>query len=96
MTFDEWAELMSEPPGGHNHGRKRGAEGGWVPLDEDLAQAYEAHLTVEPEPQAYHRPSKPFDTIRHGTRAGYTNDGCRCEECRAAEREYRRTYRTRE
>ncbi|MFG3579224.1 hypothetical protein [Micromonospora chersina] len=34
--------------------------------------------------------SKP---IRHGTMTGYTTDLCRCEECRAAIREYQRKRR---
>lgn len=31
----------------------------------------------------------------HGTTAGYTNHKCRCEACRAAWRNYRRSYRAR-
>jgi hypothetical protein len=85
---DEFRELMEEPPGGHNHGRKRGADGGWLPLSEDLQQAYAEDLTLEPEPQAYHRPVKPADTIRHGTYSAYKNDRCRCDDCRRANREY--------
>lgn len=30
---------------------------------------------------------------RHGTRAGYNHDGCRCDACRAAGAEYMREYR---
>ena len=28
--------------------------------------------------------------IKHGTRHAYQNRGCRCEDCRAANRDYRR------
>lgn len=84
---------MSEPPGGENHGRKRTAEGGWMRLDEDTAQAYDAHLTVDPEPQVYHRPNPPEDTLVHGRVSTYTNHGCRCERCREAQREYVASYR---
>ena len=34
--------------------------------------------------------------IRHGTPTGYTHGGCRCEECRSAMRDLRRTYRKRD
>lgn len=33
--------------------------------------------------------------IKHGTYGGYTNGGCRCEECRRALREYKRDYNAR-
>ena len=93
MTFDELAELMGEPPGGHNHGRKRGPGGGWISLEEDLAAAYEEHLTIDPEQQPYHRPVKPAETIRHGALSAYKNDRCRCDLCRAANAEYVRRRR---
>jgi hypothetical protein len=90
---DEFRELMEEPPGGHNHGRKRGADGGWLPLSEDLQQAYAEDLTLEPEPQAYHRPEKPEDTIPHGTATAYRHSRCRCDLCRAYKRESMRRWR---
>ena len=34
----------------------------------------------------------PEKTYPHGTRASYTNNGCRCEACTAANREYARAY----
>lgn len=37
-----------------------------------------------------HRPNTP---IPHGTLGGYTNHGCRCDDCRRANRENQRTYR---
>lgn len=30
--------------------------------------------------------------IKHGTRSGYSNYGCKCDPCREAERDYRRSY----
>ena len=89
----ELEKLMQEPPGGINYGRKRTQDGGWVRLEEDLARAYEAQLTVDPEEPAYHRSVKPADTIRHGTLSAYNNDRCRCELCRAAMRDYGRKRR---
>lgn len=104
MTCDwdvDLEELMAEPPGGHNHGRKRGGgvgrsplgSTGWGSLETQAHQVWEEYLTVDPDPPVYHRPEKPEDTIRHGTRSAYVNDRCRCDECRAAEREYKRSRR---
>jgi hypothetical protein len=90
---EELLDLISEPPGGHQYGRKRGLGGGWIPLNEDLAAAYEEDLTVESAPQAYHRPTKPEDTIVHGTLSAYTNDRCRCDVCRKAMRDWKRSRR---
>lgn len=84
---------MQEPPGGANHGRKRGGEGGWISLSEDIAQAYEEHLTVDPEDPTYHRPVKPEDTIPHGTATAYRNGKCRCDLCRAYKRDSMRRWR---
>jgi hypothetical protein len=61
--LDEFRELMEEPPGGHNHGRKRGADGGWLPLSEDLQQAYAEDLTLEPETPSATAPTRPTRTI---------------------------------
>jgi len=38
---------------------------------------------------AVHGPRAP----RHGTRTEYVKHRCRCDECRAAEADYRRRYR---
>jgi hypothetical protein len=96
VSLDDLADLMAEPPGGHQHGRKRGVDGGWVELDEVVAAAYEEHMTLDPQSHPYHRPVKPEDTIVHGTRSAYVNDRCRCDDCREANREYIRTRRYRE
>jgi hypothetical protein len=93
MSCGFYEDLMSEPPGGHQHGRKRGGDGGWIELEENLAGAYEEDLTIEPAQQAYHRPVKPEDTIAHGTFGSYNQDGCRCEVCRTFMRDYRRQHR---
>jgi hypothetical protein len=95
MTLDDLADLMAEPPGGHQYGRKRGTDGGWVDLDEVVASAYEEHLTLDPSEHPYHRPVKPGDTIIHGSRSAYVNDRCRCDECRTANRAYIRARRDR-
>ena len=40
--------------------------------------------------------ASPFPLqIPHGTYGGYTNHECRCAECKAANAEYRREYRSR-
>lgn len=33
--------------------------------------------------------------VRHGTPGAYTNHGCRCEKCKAANAEAQRSYRAR-
>lgn len=81
LDFDDWEELMAEPPHGHNHGRKRGDDGGWIPLEtpgEDL-----------PSVKTY------VDSPRkHGTEYVYRWIGCRCEKCRAWNAERSRLRRT--
>ena len=90
---DMLLELMSEPPGGHNHGRKRSAYG-FVDLDSNVFRAIEGGLSLdEGDEQARKRAEKPKDTIRHGTLAAYTNDRCRCEKCRASMAEWKRRRR---
>lgn len=37
-------------------------------------------------------PFAPGKTYPHGTRSSYTNNGCRCPDCRKAAREYARAY----
>lgn len=92
MTHDELAELMSEPPGGHNHGRKRGAEGGWRSLEEHFETAL-PYIVDDPEWGKGRRRKKNPLEIRHGTRHAYTVDRCRCEICRKANAEYIAAYR---
>ena len=36
---------------------------------------------------------RPYSTPTHGTHAEYAKHGCRCDLCRIAERDYRRSYR---
>ena len=92
---DFWRELMEEIPHGPNHGRQRSHEGGWIPLDLEEQQPYEEDLyfQIVERQSPYRRAPKPEDTIRHGTRSGYTTDGCRCRRCRAANAQYFRGRR---
>lgn len=92
MTDDELAELMQEAPGGLNHGRKRTA-GGWWSLEEDFSRSFQGGLTIEEFEPPKRRSTKPEDTIRHGTLSAYQNDGCRCDLCRKAQRDYMREWR---
>lgn len=79
MTPDDWNEILSEAPGGDNHGRKR-TGGSWLRLD-NAAHEYQ-DLKFE----------YLIDVESHGTRATY-QAGCRCEPCRRANREYVRQRR---
>lgn len=91
MTFDDLEELMQEAPGGENHGRVR-TGGGW----RSLSETYEADLpyvVVDPEYGQGRRLRRSSEGIRHGTTGGYRNHGCRCDLCRAAQRESLRRYR---
>lgn len=98
---DELEELMQEPPGGHNHGRK--CEGGrWHSLnavEAGIALDEEVFVIEEPRSQTRRKPpNKPWDTIRHGTASAYQND-CRhhpsgpCDACREAWAGYVRSRR---
>ena len=80
LTPEDWEELL-EQPGGENHGRSRGEEGGWHSLDNSAAQSLEEKFTY-----------MVYVPI-HGTRSSY-NDGCRCKSCKRAERDYRRKLRS--
>ncbi len=94
MNEDELRELMEEPAGGHNHGWKRDGRGGWISnstVDWQTGMEY-AHRPPTPITP---RSPKSADEIKHGTRGAYQNDGCRCDECRKAEAEYRARYRRR-
>lgn len=90
MTHDELAELMSEPPGGHNHGRKRG-EGGWVSLE--TFGFDEGDLEYVVNDPLFRRRTRYDSHAPHGTRSRYVNGRCRCEDCRRANREYIRQLR---
>jgi hypothetical protein len=82
-------DLMAEPPGGFNHGRKRGSSGSWAPLE---ALDWETDLVEAHSGSAVPVPSIPGDgasTKRyverprdHGTRYTYKRLGCRCVKCR--------------
>lgn len=79
MSLDELAELMAEPPGGHNHGRVRTA-GGWRSLEPDYSQEL-PYIVHDPEYRA-------IEKYRHGTRSRYVHGQCRCDKCRKANRDY--------
>ena len=81
MEFEDWEDLMSEPPGGENHGRRRGA-GDWLRLDRA------AHEFAEYGFEYF------VDLEIHGTAASY-RAGCRCDSCRRAKRDEMRAYRAR-
>lgn len=79
VTPEDWAELME---GEENFGRTRGGEGGWHSLDYGTMASLEEHYEY-----IVHVPI-------HGTRSAYA-EGCKCDACRRAEREYRREYNAR-
>lgn len=93
MTHDDLAELMTEPPGGHNHGRRRG-EGGWVSLETNGYDHGDLDEVI-PDPLfgQGRRLRRSSEGIPHGTFGGYTNHRCRCDLCRAANREHQRRRR---
>lgn len=100
MNFDELSELMAEPPGGDNHGRKRRG-GGWHTLESTEASVFlggDLYVIENPEDRRRTRPNKTWDTIVHGTASAYQND-CRhhpdgpCDACRAAWAAYKRKRR---
>jgi hypothetical protein len=33
MNENDWKELIEDYPGSDNHGRRRGQDGGWIPLE---------------------------------------------------------------
>jgi hypothetical protein len=79
VTPEDWAELME---GEENFGRTRGTGGQWHQLDYGTMASLEEHYEY-----IVHVPI-------HGTRSSYV-EGCRCQACTRAEREYRRGYRDR-
>lgn len=82
MDFDEWAELASEAPGGENHGRRKGGDGGWQRMDRAAQEFIDLGLEYV------------FDVEVHGTRSTY-QAGCHCHACRRANRDYVRARRLR-
>lgn len=68
---------MSEPPHGHNYGRKRSMEGTWVSLETDDVQ----------------REGGLVEVRKHGTRYTAQKIGCACELCREWKREHSRKAR---
>ena len=82
-AFDDIAELMAEPPGGHLNYAEPVADGAGEPIHWEGTQPRRIYL----------RPEKPVDTVRHGTAAAYQNDECRCVECRAGWAAYKRERR---
>lgn len=54
----------------------------------DILDALGLRPQAGPPPK---RPRAPVGQFRHGTVHGYNKAGCRCDKCRAAEREYRRS-----
>lgn len=70
LEFDFVEELMEEPPHGHNHGRKRGPEGAWIPLETDHRDSPSYKRNVDPR--------------KHGTIYTYVKHKCRCTRCREA------------
>ena len=81
--FDDIADLMSEPPGGHVNYAEPVANGAGEPIHWEGTQPRRVYL----------RPEKPSDTVRHGTAGAYQNDGCRCVKCRAGWAAYKRARR---
>jgi hypothetical protein len=67
-----------------------------------MAEVYSGRLVIQdgyiPESRQYRynrSTSRPQDTFVHGRRSTYTNQGCRCDDCRRANREAIREYRQR-
>lgn len=94
MSWQDLVDLMEEPPGGHNHGRRRGPEGGWASLDDREQAARVDDFWIEVDPPKYVRSTnRAFETIRHGTISAYNNQRCRCDLCRLSMAQYRRARR---
>lgn len=69
MIEEDLAELMSEPPGGENHGFVRTPFGSWSSL---------ASIEDDVRRQVFTQSTHP-----HGSAYGYRHLKCRCVECRA-------------
>ena len=81
IEFDFFEELMQEPSHGHNHGRKKGLHGGWIPLETDTRDIPSYKRAVEPR--------------KHGTAYLYVKLRCRCPKCRAWKSAYDKARRMR-
>lgn len=91
--LEELAELMAEPPGGFNHGRRNGdpldgvydeGQEDWVPLlVEDRGLVSTKRYPVDSQ----------STTDRHGTLYAYVKLRCRCGRCRLAMAEWKRNRR---
>ena len=72
LELEYLEELMSEPAGGHNHGRHRTDVGTWAPLEtRDPAIDRPSYKRVVEKPR------------KHGTAYTYRKIKCRCDVCRA-------------
>ena len=69
LEVEALEDLMAEPTGGHNHGRKKSPEGGWQAMETDPRDT----------------PSRKRESVLtpHGTDYAYRKLKCRCPECRA-------------
>ena len=83
--LDDLARLMAEPPGGHLNYSEDAADGLGRPIE---SSSWRKRTN-------YVRPTKPTDTIRHGTASAYTTDKCRCKLCRAGWAAYVKARRNR-
>ena len=94
MELDELADLMAEPPGGHNGGRRRTYEGGDGIKGFDGWQPLETGRFDIPSFKRYHEPRIEDKVPRqHGTRYTYQKVRCRCAVCRAWNTATRRAQR---
>lgn len=80
MEDEDLAEIMAEPPAGHNHGWTRNQHGGWSGLETGESLSRE-------------RPFVARDY--HGRAYGYVKMKCRCVLCRAWKATYNTEYRSR-
>ena len=76
LTPEDWIELME---GGDNHGRVRGADGGWHDMDYESMVVWQEGYEI-------------FQGVIHGDRSTYVA-GCRCRSCKRANRDYQRDRR---
>ena len=87
MDFDELVELMEEPPGGHNHGRKKGESGGWIPLE-----------TPGVDTPSFKRwPGGLWSggQRKHGTAYVANKLRCKCDDCQSWKAGHQRRMRAR-
>jgi hypothetical protein len=77
----DFEALMSEPPGGENHGRVR-TDTGWRDLE--TGETFSRSPAIREDIGS---------RTRHGTLYWYTKRECRCPLCRLARAEYDRARR---